>query len=334
MGALKAHHIASEDMCTIVGEPRIILDNIAFGEGPRFRRNKLYFSDMMAGQPAAESGEVIAMDIATGSTEVVLRLDTKPSGLGWMPDGSMLVVSMQDQKLLRVSTDGALSVHADLSGTAVESCNDMIVTPSGRAYVGSFGIDFSTGPSVEEMIACTAPVVRVEPDGSCAVATGEMHFPNGSVLTPDGKCLIVAETFAKRLTAFDVAANGDLSNRRVWAELEAGPDGISLDAQGAIWVAIAPLPGVSRGGFIRVLEGGEITDRIGFEQYEGCYDGGAFACMLGKDQSGEAVLFMMECDTDRAGGKITRGSGRVRSVRVSVGGAESEASPTYFAGCC
>ena len=313
----------------------MLLDNIAFGEGPRFHDNKLYFSDMMAGYASdvkTESGEVIAVDLATGSTEVILKLDTKPSGLGWLPDGTMLVVSMQDQKLLRMQPDGSVSQHADLSGVAIDCCNDMVVTSTGRAYVGCFGIDLASGPSIEEMLACTAPLLKIELDGTCSVAAADLHFPNGSVVTPDGARLIVAETFSKRLTAFDIAPDGELSNRQVWAELEAGPpDGIALDADGAVWVAVSPHPGVTRGGFVRVKEGGEVTDRIGFEQYEGCYDGAAFACMLGKDGDGKAVLFMMECNATSG---ITRGSGRVRSVQVSVGGAESQTCPTYFGGCC
>jgi len=236
---------------------RILLEDLAFGEGPRWRDGRLYFSDM-------HSAKVWAADLA-GSSEEICTVPNDPSGLGWLPDGRLLVVSMTDRRLLRLEPDGGLSEVADLSPFAAFHCNDMVVDAEGRAYVGNFGWDLHGGGE-----ARGADLVLVTPDGDCRVVAEDLEFPNGSVITPDGKTLIIGETMGERLTAFSIGADGSLSDRRVWASTPGIlPDGICLDAEGGIWVA-SP---VSHGCF-RVLEGAEMTPKVEIETE-------AFACMLG-----------------------------------------------------
>ncbi len=236
----------------------ILLENLSFPEGPRWHEGKLFFSDFY-------QHAVIAVD-ETGDSRVVASVPTQPSGLGWLPDGRMLIVSMTDRKLLRQEADGSLVTHADLGGIATFHCNDMVVGGEGRAYVGNFGFDTHGDP----VVPCGAKLALVQPDGSVTEVAADLEFPNGTIITPDGKLLVIAESRGRRLTAFDIGGDGMLSNRRVWAELgEHVPDGICLDAEGAVWVADP------RGNcVIRVHEGGEIVDRVDIDQ-------GAYACMLG-----------------------------------------------------
>ena len=239
----------------------ILIDGLCFAEGPRFREGALWLSDMHA--------QTILRITTEGKSEVVVSLeDDQPSGLGWLPNGDLLIVSMTKRQVLRFDGE-ALSVHADLSELASGHCNDMVVDASGRAYVGNFGFDLHNAakPSPAELI-------RVEPDGTAIVEDSEVMFPNGAVITPDGKTLIVGETFGGQLTAFDIAQDGSLSNKRAWATLPEGvvPDGICLDANGGIWSA-SP----TSNECIRQLEGGEITHRIDVGR-------GAFACMIGGDK--------------------------------------------------
>lgn len=239
----------------------VLLDGLAFPEGPRWHDDRLYFSDMHAG--------VIRTVEPSGTSETLVAVPGEPSGLGWLPEnrgGDLLVVSMQHLSVMRLRDD-ALEVHADLGALARTRCNDMVVDADGRAYVGSFGFDLYSG----EEPAATA-LALVQPDGTVSEAAGDLLFPNGTVITPDGNTLIVAETFAARLTAFDVAADGTLSNRRAWAQLDGHlPDGICLDADDAVWVA-AP----TSGAVLRVREGGEITDTVKPSEGHAPY-----ACMLG-----------------------------------------------------
>ncbi|MBM4203826.1 MAG: SMP-30/gluconolactonase/LRE family protein [Gammaproteobacteria bacterium] len=240
---------------------------LCFGEGPRWHAGHLYVSDMQA-------HHVLQFDSGGNPTQV-LEVPACPSGLGWMPDGSLLVVSMEDRSLLRMK-NGAASVHADLSSLAKGRCNDMVVDAFGRAWVGNFGFDLHAGekPRPTELI-------RVDPDGSARIVASELVFPNGTVITPDSRTLIVGESFANRLTAFDITPEGGLDNRRVWAELADGavPDGICLDFAGGIWIA-SP----TTNECIRVEEGGKVTHRI-------ATDRGAYACMLGG--SGGNSLFVL-----------------------------------------
>lgn len=215
-----------------------IATGIHFGEGPRWRDGKLFFSDFYA-------HKVFTLDPATKEVNEYLELPNKgqPSGLGWLPDGRMVVVSMLDKKLLVREQDGTLKEYADLSAFAGYHCNDMVVSADGNCYVGNFGFDLDKAiheHGVEWVLANATPanVIRVSPDQKVSVGAPGMLFPNGSQITPDGKTLIVGETLGMRLTAFDIEADGSLSNRRVWANTPGVPcDGSCLDAEGAIWVA-------------------------------------------------------------------------------------------------
>lgn len=234
-----------------------LITDLCFGEGPRWHDDRLWFSDMHAHQ-------VLTVD-ADGRTEVMLEVANRPSGLGWLPNGDLLVVSMTDRRILR--WDGAdLTEHADLADLASFDCNDMVVDGNGRAYVGNFGFDLHANAQLK-----AAELICVEPDGGARVAASDIMFPNGTVITPDAGTLIVAESFASRLSAFDIDAAGNLHNRRIWAELPDGavPDGICLDGDGGIWSA-SP----STNECLRQTEGGEVTHRVALDR-------GAFACMLG-----------------------------------------------------
>ena len=219
-----------------------------------------------------------------GRTEEILEVEGQPSGLGWMPDGSLLVVSMRDQRILRRALDGAVTVHADVAEHCGGLLNDMVVDRRGRAYAGEFGFDLMGGAD-----PTPANLIRVDPDGAASVAAADMLFPNGSVITPDGRTLIVAETAGARFTAFEIEADGSLTDRRIWAQvaptpelttfaetlaqLEFGPDGCTLDAEGHLWAADEV-----GGHCVRVSPCGEIVDAIAPPSgltY--------FACMLGGD---------------------------------------------------
>jgi sugar lactone lactonase YvrE len=272
----------------------VVLDGLAFPEGPRWHEDRLIFSDMHA-------HEVVALDPSSGKRETVVEVPAAPSGLGWLPDGTLLIVSMEDRKLVR-HVGGALVEHADLSPWATFHCNDMVVDAAGRAYVGNFGFDLHAGAT-----PTTATMVRVDPDGHAEPAATDLGFPNGTVI--DGSTLIVAESFAGRLTAFDVADDGALSNRRVWAQLDGGavPDGICLDAEGAIWVA-SPMTNE----VLRVREGGEVTDRIALDR-------GAFACMLGGDD--RRTLYICTSSSSDPAACAANRDGRIEAVAVAVPGA-------------
>jgi sugar lactone lactonase YvrE len=273
--------------------PETLIDGLRFPEGPRWRDGRLWFSDMHAQQ-------VLAVDL-DGQTETIASVEHDPSGLGWLPDGRLLIVSMRDRKLLRLDPQGLVEV-ADLSGLASFYCNDMVVDARGRAYVGNFGFDLHGGGQ-----PCATNLVLVEPDGGARVVAEDLRFPNGTVITPDGRTLIIGETFGACLTAFDVAPDGSLSGRREWARMEkAVPDGICLDAEGGIWVA-SPVSGA----VLRVREGGEVTDRIEVEHQ-------AFACMLGGPE--RKTLFLCtaaDSDPEKTGNR----TGRIEFVEVDVPGA-------------
>ena len=278
----------------MVAQTKVLLDGLVFPEGPRWRDGVLWFSDMHAGR-------VMSVDVA-GRSEVIVEVPNCPSGLGWLPDGRLLIVSMNDRKLLRLDP-GGLSEVADLSDIATFHCNDMVVDAQGRAYVGNFGFDFAAG---EPLVP--AALALVTPDGAVRVAASDLEFPNGTVITPDGKTLIVGESFGGRLTAFDILPDGMLANRRVWAQLEgAVPDGICLDAEGAIWVA-SPLSSE----VLRVREGGAVARRIAVETQ-------AIACMLGgADRRTLFILTAGSVDPERAK-KEKRG--RIEAIEVDVAGA-------------
>lgn len=237
---------------------KVLADGLSFPEGPRWYADALYFSDFYTHRVHKLTSD--------GAIDVVATVPNQPSGLGWLPDGRMLIVSMLDRKLLRLEPSGHLAEHADLNTVATWHCNDMVVDSHGRAYVGNFGFDTHTpGTAPSE-----ANLALVSPDGRVIRAAEGLWFPNGSVITPDGRTLVVAETRANRLTAFEIGPAGELGARRVWADLGVHfPDGIALDAHGQIWVADP-----RNRCLIRVAEGGDITSKVDLDR-------GAYACALG-----------------------------------------------------
>jgi len=279
-----------------------LCDGLHFAEGPRWHDGKLWFSDFY-------DHAVKTVD-ATGKVATMLELDGQPSGLGWMPDGNLLVVSMLDRQLLRLDDD-RLVVHADLSAIAEFHCNDMVVDSLGRAYVGNFGFDLHAASQSDDFVGALkayqgATLARVDPDGSTHIAATALRFPNGTVITPDGRTLVIAETLGARLTAFDIDSDGSLTNQRLWAALPGiAPDGICLDAEGAIWVADALSPRC-----IRVGEGGVILTEVMTERH--CY-----ACMLG-GQDGR-TLFMLTAIESHPQEAGTNRDGKILTTRVDVG---------------
>lgn len=222
----------------------VFADNFVFLEGPRWRGNRLWTSDMY--------GRKVYTLTMSGEREVVVEVPEKPSGIGFLPDGTPLIVSMHDRKIMKLA-GGKLVLHADISGLAATEINDMVVDKKGNAYVGNIGFNLFKGEKFK-----STNFILVTADGKAREVANDLAVPNGPVVTPDGKTLIVAESWAKRLTAFDIQADGGLANRRVFAELgDSAPDGICLDAEGAVWVAC-----FNQDNFIRVLEGGEVTHRV------------------------------------------------------------------------
>jgi len=283
-------------------EVKVLAEGIYFGEGPRWRNGRLWFSDFYAHAVKSVS--------PAGDLRTEFEIDDQPSGLGWMPDGSMLIVGMTKRQVLRRTADGKVSVHADLSGIATFHCNDMVVDAEGRAFVGNFGFNLDeevASRPVEDVIANhkTAKLACVSPSGKVRVAAEDMHFPNGSVITPDGKTLIVGETVGFCLTGFDIASDGSLSNRRVWAPtLPRIPDGICLDAEGAVWFA-NPMTTEC----VRIAEGGEVLEVVETGQL-------CFACMLGGDDG--KTLFMLTADSADAHAAAAKPTGRIMVCKVDV----------------
>jgi sugar lactone lactonase YvrE len=250
--------------------PRLLqlIDGVDFGEGPRWHDGRLWYSDFYQ--------RAIYSVTADGDRTVEFGgLDDRPSGLGWMPDGSLLVVAMTKRQVWR-ELDGELVVHADLATVATGHCNDMVVDASGNAYVGNFGFDYETRGAE----FAPADLALVRPDGSVEVAAAGLSFPNGSVITPDGSTLIVGESFGADYVAFDIAADATLTNRRVWASVPGtAPDGCALAGDGAIWFSDAIGSQV-----VRVVEGGDVTHRIATPMP-------TYACALGGDDL--ATLFVL-----------------------------------------
>ncbi|MGY2078212.1 SMP-30/gluconolactonase/LRE family protein [Blastococcus sp. SYSU DS0828] len=263
-------------------EFRTVLEGGSYFEGPRWRDGQWWVSDFYR--------RTVSRVAPGGGENVVLEVENQPSGLGWLPDGSLLVVSMKDHRLLRVA-DGEVSTHADLSAVCGGHLNDMVVDAAGRAFVGDFGFDLMGGGA-----PAPASVKRVDPDGTVTVVAEDLRFPNGSVITPDGGTLVVGETWGNRFTAFDIAADGSLGGRRVWAELGplpvgdsveeligqvvVAPDGCTLDAEGHVWVADGLNSRV-----VRVAAGGAIVEEIAAPDGMGVY-----ACALGGDDGRTLLL--------------------------------------------
>ena len=284
------------------------IDGLHFGECPRWRDGRLWFVDFYdrTVQSVGPSGDDLRVE---------LEVPGEPAGLGWLPDGRLLVVARKPRTVLRLEPDGRLVHHGDLKPAAGFYGNDMVVDAAGRAYVGNFGFDLDgliEERGYETLFDPPGPpttaLVRIDPDGSAHVAAGDLSFPNGSVITPDGGTLIVAETLAGRLTAFDVGAGGELTGRRVWAELEwCAPDGICLDADGHVWVANA----ITNQCWL-VAEGGEILDRISTGL-------NSFACMLGGDD--RRTLYIMSSPTSTESMVSAVRTAGIEQARVAVPGA-------------
>ena len=247
--------------------PQVLMTGISFGESPRWHDGRLWFADWGA-------QELIAVDLE-GASELVARIDSFPFCIDWLPNGQLLVVSARERALLRQEPDGSLVRHADLSGLSEHAWNEIVVDGRGNAYVNNIGFDMSGGEFAPGLIAV------VTADGSVRQVADGIAFPNGMAITPDGSTLIVAESYAAVLTAFDIDPDGGLSNRRAWAELGEGaaPDGICLDAEGAVWYGDVPNRHCRR-----VAEGGEVLETIGLDR-------GCFACALGGDDG--RTLFMV-----------------------------------------
>jgi sugar lactone lactonase YvrE len=240
--------------------PQTLMNNLAFGESPRWHGSRLWFADWGA-------QAVVAVDL-DGNSEIVLCVDfpSFPMCIDWLPDGRLLIVSARDGLLLRRESDGSLATHADLSvlaGTG-HPWNEIVVDGRGNAYINNTGFQFPGGEFAPGTIALLTP------DGSARQVADGIAFPNGMAVTPDNATLICAESYGNSLTAFDIAPDGSLSNRRVWADLDGGvPDGICVDAEGAVWYGDVP-----NKRCVRVREGGAVLQTIDLDR-------GCFACMLG-----------------------------------------------------
>jgi sugar lactone lactonase YvrE len=284
-----------------------VLSGLSYLECPRWHHGRIWVSDFYTHQvlSAGEDGSDVRLEA---------EVPGQPSGLGWLPDGRLLVISQHDNRLLRREADGSLVTHADLSAHVTGELNDMVVDGQGRAFVGNFGFDLMAGAPVAPTV-----LLRVDPDGEVTQVAEDMWFPNGSVITDDG-VLLVDETFGNRITAFDVGGGGALTNRRVWAsfgdlpterdlqaalgQLVVGPDGCGLDAEGALWVADA-----LGGRVLRVREGGEIVEELPVGT-------GVFACMLGGDD-GRTLFLCAAPDFDRTARSAAR-EAQLLAARVEV----------------
>ena len=277
-------------------EPALLIDGLDFGEGPRWHDGRLWYSDF-------HQHRVYAVD-SVGNREAMVEMgEERPSGLGWLPDGDLLVVAMTARQVWRV-TAGEISVHADLAEIATWHCNDMVVGADGTAYVGNFGFDIET----DRANPVAAALAIVQPDGTAMAGPTGLDFPNGTVITPDGATLIVGETFGSRMTAFPILEGGLLGSPRVWAEAPGVyPDGCCLDEAGGIWVADA-----GGGDGIRILEGGEITDRIPMPDLGRSQK--AYACMLGGDDG--RILHCITAPSAREINTAGVGGGAIWTVRV------------------
>lgn len=285
-----------------------VISGMSYTECPRWHDGRLWFADFYtyAIYSMTESGE----DLRTE-----LEVPAQPSGLGWLPDGRLVFVSMKDRKVMRRESDGSVVIHADVTDVVTGHPNDMVTDAEGRCWLGNFGFDLMGGADMQ-----TANLLRIDPDGTVTEVAQDLWFPNGSVITPDGGTLIVDETFGNRISAFAIQPDGSLGERRDWARFgdlptsrvvaEAVPqsvlaaDGCCLDAEGALWVADAV-----GGRVCRVAEGGEILEEI-------APGGGVFACMLG-GSDGRTLFLSCAPDFDEHARSAAR-EAEIRTVRVDV----------------
>jgi sugar lactone lactonase YvrE len=282
-----------------VRAPRVLLDGLAMPESPRWRDGRLWFSHWGA-------DEIVAVDL-DGHSEVI---DRAPPGLGWavnwLPDGRMLVTG---NDLVRVEADGSRVRHADLSHISRHGWSEITVDGRGHVYVNTINFDFADFDTVLASGQALGKIALVTPDGQAREVADQIAFPNGMVVTPDNTTLIVAESFAARLTAFDIAADGSLSNRRVWAE-GIGPDGNCLDAEGAVWTQM-----FTGNACVRVREGGQVLETIELDR-------SPFACMLGGPDG--RTLFILAAEwrgIEKVDEALAARTGQVLTFRAPAPGA-------------
>lgn len=287
-------------------EARVLREGLGFGEGPRWHDGRLWFSDFYR-------HGIFSINEDASEERLEYEVPTQPSGLGWLPNGDLLFVSMIDQRVMRAH-NGTVSLFADIAPYCNFWANDMIVSPSGVSYVGNFGFDLDVmlrDVGVAGMLESPPPttnLVVLGPEGDVLQVVPDLAFPNGTVLTPDGATLIVGETMTFRLSAFDVLSDGTLTNRRVFAQLEfVATDGMCFDAEGQIWLANALEPKC-----LRVKEGGEITAEVQTSQ-------NAFACGFGG--SDRRTLYIMTAPTSDRFKIADATDGRIEAVTVPVAGA-------------
>jgi sugar lactone lactonase YvrE len=284
----------------LTAEP--FLSGLFFGECPRWHDGRLWYSDFFDHAVSSVSSD--------GERRVEVDFDGEPGGLGWLPDGRLLFVSRLDRVIMRREPDSSLVVHGDLRPWATWHANDMVVAANGQAYAGNFGFDLDGlyAGTLHGSDISTASVVRVDPDGTSCEAATDIQFPNGTVISDDGRTLIIAETMGGRLTAFDRAEDGSLSNRRVWAATEGVfPDGICLCEDGTVWAANAMLPEC-----VRFAEGGEVLERVTTSMP-------CFACMLGDDDR-RTLYLVIAADSNGNVAPLAR-NGAIEKVRTTVPGA-------------
>jgi sugar lactone lactonase YvrE len=257
-------------MQSLLPAAQVLLTGLGFGESPRWHDGRLWFSNW-------GMQEIVAVDL-DGKSETVTRAPTTiPFCIDWLPDGRLLIVSGRERLLLRMESDGSLATHADLRSIFEHGCNEIVVDGRGAIYVNGGGLDLPGQKGASGGIAL------VTPDGAARQVADGIAFPNGMAVTPDNSTLIIAESHGKKLSAFDIAADGSLSNRRVWADLGDGvPDGICIDADNAVWYADVP-----NKRCVRVREGGEALQTIDIDR-------GCFACMLGAPD--RRTLFIMAAE--------------------------------------
>ncbi|HWD53996.1 MAG TPA: SMP-30/gluconolactonase/LRE family protein [Acidimicrobiales bacterium] len=285
---------------TLSAEP--FLSGLFFGECPRWHEGRLWYSDFFDHAVFSVSPE--------GERRLEMAFDGEPAGLGWLPDGRLLINSRLDRAVMRREDDGTVVRHGDLRPWATWHANDMVVATNGQAYAGNFGFDLDglyAGTVAASQIG-PASLVRVDPDGTSCEAAGGIDFPNGTVITEDGATLVIAESMGGRLTAFDRAADGTLTNRREWAALSGvAPDGICLCEDNTIWVANAFAPEC-----VRIAEGGEVLERVATSTT-------CFACMLGDDD--RRTLYLVTApESHDAKARVER-RGAIEKVRTTVRGA-------------
>jgi sugar lactone lactonase YvrE len=268
----------------------VLTTGIAMGESPRWHDGRLHLSDWMA-------GELLAVD-ADGTREVVARVPSFPFCFDWHPDGTLLVVFGSEGRVMRVATDGTATPYADLTPHSRHPWNEIVTDARGNAWVNGIGFDFPEGEPGPGQL------VLVSPDREVRPVAGDLAFPNGMAVTPDGSTLIVAESYAECLTAFDIAPDGGLSRRRLWAATPGDhPDGICLDAEGAVWYA-----DVGSAHCVRVAEGGNVLDVV--EADRGC-----FSCVLGGDE-GDTLFVVANAWGGPEGMGGAERTGQVLTVRA------------------